>query len=483
MIIKTMTGLRCPNCGFYNLSARAKCARCGKALPQIPRDQKDAIPFDEATGSDSLLKEDIISQTGVPPKAPEPPKKSTLLQDAEKAKQTKLAWEVEISDKSEAGKPAQTPRPASEPIPASTPAEPVPKPSTPEPIPETELTVTAEQTGPTKSAPILEPEIIPESGDSSRGAVSQEPASLEPSPDTKSALEEIPEKGIESKVGSVITGEVILEQSQSRTEKVAAMQTEAEPKPIEPELPSFDESAASKVEPAADLGELSSFWKESRKKGKTLEEELKEEPAEEASEIKFKEGFEQAEASLSQIGLSKEEPSGPSFKPDFEKPLFPQFGAESGDKSTYESSESAVSSPSYPGKARIIFAGLIDLIIYIVIYSLFFLASEWAGGVSVSDLKPSEMLLRFGVPVLATVLVAVWFYQLFFIAVLSQTLGGMAMKLEVLDQTGKKPRVLKASLRAFIYVLCLIPLGFGFIPTVLGKSLPDKLARTKSVRW
>ena len=60
-----MTGLRCPNCGFYNLSARAKCARCGKALPEVPPDQKNIFPEDEASGSGSMsaITGEVITQT------------------------------------------------------------------------------------------------------------------------------------------------------------------------------------------------------------------------------------------------------------------------------------------------------------------------------------------------------------------------------------------------------------------------------------
>ena len=69
-----MTGLRCPNCGFYNLSARTKCARCGKPLPDITEQPQSQNLFeekpDEASASDSMP----AGRAGFP--APVPPASS-----------------------------------------------------------------------------------------------------------------------------------------------------------------------------------------------------------------------------------------------------------------------------------------------------------------------------------------------------------------------------------------------------------------------
>ncbi len=438
--------MRCPHCGFFNLTARAKCARCGKSLPEIPAGQKDMFPEDETTGSGSVLPADLISQTGESLKPKEEMKKVSLLEEAEKAE---AGEETPVVVRTE--EIALLPDAPEKPEMIE--AEPLPLPPSPEP---------AEEFSSYKPV-ILEEEVAPRPG----------PASKPTAPvRKKSFFEREFGEGSGSKSGSIIEGEVI-------TQATGISKEAPVPIEYEPELPSFDEAAASKSRPRADLGDLSNFFKGEKK----TPEPVQEEPAAEGSELRLNKESEESEESLSRIGIEKEEGNGASFKPDFEEPRFPQFGADSAESSAAESSESAVASPAIPGKSRIVFAGMFDLLIYMGIAALFGLAGQWASGIPFSSLSLSEQVWPFGILILAALSAVVWFYQLFFIAVLGQTLGGMMMKVEILEPSGNRPRILKASLRALIYVLCLIPFGLGFLPTVLSNSLPDLVARTKAVRW
>lgn len=445
-----MTGLRCPNCGFYNLSVRAKCARCGKPLPELTAEQKE-IPFDEASESGEVS---IIS----------PSEEAKKVETSDKKVQ-----EVKGSDEEGASVRWEIPKPEAssllrdEKFPSRKPLESTESGVKTKPSLEPEIMVQVEESRDTQSGSILEAEIISSSQELS-------PADTA-SKEDKISLEKISEQGIESRVGSVLTGEVILDRTQDSG-------TSSREKSSEPELPSFDESVATKVEISAELGELSSFFQGIKKKPEVQESEA----GDDMSQVRLKEEA-GTEESLSQIGIVKEETSGPSFKPDFDKPLFSQFGEESEEKQAIESSESAVSAPSVPGRTRFLLGGVIDLLVYLLIGFLFILAGEWASGSRFWVLRSSEGFWSIIGLILLALLSVIWFYQVFFLSVLGQTLGGLVFRLEVLDFSGNRPRVLRAALRALVYLLCLVPLGLGFVPAILGNSLPDKIARTRLVRW
>ena len=290
-----MTGLRCPNCGFYNLSARAKCARCGKSLPELPPDQRNSFPEDEASASGSAITGEVITQT------------------------TRVSPEV----------------------PGEAPAAP---------------------------AKELEPEAV---NGSETGAV------LEPEPAPAAEAQDLPEPEI-------------LPEPEPAPEEPLVSQDATVPTEYVTEVPSFDQSGSSKLEADREAGDLSSFFKDVKQKP----EPVREEPAGEGSEVQV--GVEESEESLSRIGLAKEEAGTPSFKPDFNKPLFPDFGEGSGEKGDLESSESAVSAPTQAGKARIFFGGLMDLLVYLAIAAALVLAGQWASGIFAADFGRLELLRFFG---------------------------------------------------------------------------------------
>lgn len=348
-----MTGMRCPNCGFYNLSARSKCARCGKPLPELD------------SGSENLFDQETGEQTS---------EGSGSIKEAEIVSTSEARMDTE------------------------------PKEFEPE--------LTAGEKAPPKPAPEV------------------------PSFDESKSVKE---------------------------------------------LPSFDDSAVSKMSAESELGALSQFFKSVKKK---VEPEVSREPVEEISFAgeKSKEEPVSEEASLSQIEIKPEPSTGSDFKPGFEEPLFPEFGA-SVSKAEKSESESAISSPFEPSLVRIILAGLIDFIFYLIISSGFIFMGKWASGLDFSSLSNSEIFHLFLIPIGIMVAMVIWLYQVFFLAVLGQTPGGMVLGIEVVDQKSMRMSLGKAWLRAIIYIICLIPLGIGFLPSLWGRSWLDKIARTKLVSW
>ena len=189
----------------------------------------------------------------------------------------------------------------------------------------------------------------------------------------------------------------------------------------------------------------------------------------------------ESEASISQIRIKQGETTSRSeFNPDFAEQVL-DFGAESSDAGKSRS-DSAVTHPVAAGCVKMFGAGLIDLSLYFVIATAFGLAGLWAGAISLTEAAPSE-IAGFVVPVAIAVLLVVWFYQVFFLSVLGQTPGGMIIGIEVLDKSDKRPSISRAGIRGLVYLLCLLPAGLGFIPTLLGASIPDKAADTKLVHW
>ena len=413
-----MTGLRCPNCGFYNLSARSKCARCGKALPEISEQPSTKSLFEEeqdkATGSGSI------------PKAPSAPA-------------AKIAAEPGVASGS------------------------MPKISAPPPA-------------------------APQKGEAGAGTGSGAIPKAATGPDTFS--------------GSVITAEVVeTTAGNKQAPKVEPRPEPAAKMPAVPEVPSFDDSAASKVGTEAELGELSEFFKDAKQKpaakapapkpaspkparpappAPAREEPLEfqdQEPA--AASASREEPGARSEDSMSRIKIkSTTETSHPSeFNPDFAEPVFPDFSA-SGSDASKSKSVSEVSRPLAAKGSSITLAGVIDLAVYGAIAAIFSLAGLWASATGIS--RPGA---DFIIPLAIVLLVVVWFYQVFFISVLGQTLGQMLAGIQVLDKAGNRIPLGRASLRAFVYILCLLPLGLGFIPSLLGSSLPDMAGQTKPVRW
>ncbi len=244
-----------------------------------------------------------------------------------------------------------------------------------------------------------------------------------------------------------------------------------------PEVPSFDESAQSRLGTETELSELSRFFK--KEPEQVPEEETFEEKSEEASRVEIEKEPSIEEASLSRIEI---EPSTESdFQPEFGKPIFPDFTQEEGEAST--TSESAVSAPEVVSRSPKIIGGMIDFGLYLVFYLILVGAGRWALGLDFAQLGFKELLLEFFLPLYGFLLLLVWFYQFFFISVLGQSISGMLLGVEVLDKSGSRPSPLRAGLRALVYVLCLAPAGLGFIPELVGKSLPDLLAGTRTVRW
>ena len=188
-----------------------------------------------------------------------------------------------------------------------------------------------------------------------------------------------------------------------------------------------------------------------------------------------------SEESISQITVKPGDTTSKSeFNPNFAEQVL-DFGAESSG-SGRSKSDSAVTRPVAAGIVRAAGAGLIDLAIYFVIAAAFGLAGIWASAISLGGASGSD-LAGFIVPVAIVVLLVVWFYQVFFLSVLGQTPGQMFADIEVLDRFNKRPGISKAAVRALIYILCLLPIGLGFIPTLLGASIPDKAAGTKLAYW
>jgi uncharacterized RDD family membrane protein YckC len=196
-------------------------------------------------------------------------------------------------------------------------------------------------------------------------------------------------------------------------------------------------------------------------------------PADESSAV--------SEPSVSQITVKPGETSSRSeFNPNFSEQVL-DFGSDSSE-SGKSRSDSAVTRPVAAGIVKVSGAGLIDLVIYGVIAAAFGLAGKWASAVNLAGAAPSE-IAGFLVPLALVVLLVVWFYQVFFLSVLGQTPGQMIVDIEVLDQHNKRPSVSKAGIRAAVYILCLLPAGLGFLPTLLSASIPDKAAGTKLAYW
>jgi len=348
-----MTGMRCPNCGFYNLSARSKCARCGKPLPELE------------SGAENLFDQKLGEETG---------EGSGSIKEAEIVSTSSARMDTEPKE--------------------------------------------------------FEPELT---------AGGKEPP--KPVPEVPSFDE-------------------------SKSVK---------------ELPSFDDSAVSKLSAESELGALSQFFKSVKKK---VEPEVIKEPKEEinfAGEQSKQEPVSE-EASLSQIEIKAEASTGSDFKPGFEEPLFPEFGA-SVSKAEKSETESAVSSPFEPTWGRRAMAGLIDFIIYLIISLGFIFIGKWASGLDFSSLSNWEIFRLFLIPIGIMVVLVIWFYQVFFLAVLGQTPGGMVLGIEVVDQKSMKMSLGKAWLRAILYIICLLPLGMGFLPSLWGRSWLDKIVKTKLVSW
>ncbi len=238
-----------------------------------------------------------------------------------------------------------------------------------------------------------------------------------------------------------------------------------------PEFPSFDDSAQSRMGTETELSELSKFFKEETTSQKEIGEQ---------SELTIPPEPAGEEESLSRIEIDSPSTSSASdFEPDFAKPIFPDFSAEE----EPATSESAVSEPRSPSRRQIIFSGLADFGIYLLIYFLLVIAGKWALGLSFAQAPLGELALRFYLPLYLLLLVFVWFYQFSFISTLNQTIGGMVFNVEVLTKDAKSPPPLRAGLRALIYVICFAPLGLGMLPAIFGKSIPDKLSGTKTISW
>ena len=481
-----MTGLRCPNCGFYNLSARSKCARCGKPLPEIGAEPKPADLFEpekaEATGSESLPKKD-------PAAAAEPTTTVTT-----------------------------------------------PQPAAPEPPAQAEAGIFTgsgsfpkKEAAPKEMPPEMEAEIF----------FTEETPKEPPAASASGSMPKMKPIGA-NESGSIITAEIVNETTAARTgndntptEYDPASQPPAElpdekPASIIPEVPSFDDSAASKIGTEAELGELSEFFKDAKRKPPAPERvkpapkpapktvsrptppprqerlvpppppepeeisvsKLKPEPLDESSglkaeadpvtepsKIKLQEEPAGAEDSISRIKIQKgADASQSDFNANFAEPVL-DFGT--GSDSQQSESDSAVSRPFEAGSGKIILAGVVDLAVYFVIAGVTVMAGSWASGQGAGLGVTSAA----SVPVGIAILFVLWFYQVFFLSVLGQTPGQMAAGIEVLDKSGRRPSVPQASVRASVHLLCLIPFGLGFVPTLLGSSLPDKFAQTKIVKW
>jgi uncharacterized RDD family membrane protein YckC len=304
--------------------------------------------------------------------------------------------------------------------------------------------------------------------------------------------------------GSIITAEVVETTAGSKPTPQGEPGTRpAVQKPAAPEVPSFDDSAESKVGTEAELGELSEFFKDAKQKSPspapafrpaaaksarpvpappppTVKEplEFQDQEPDEGGVIREEQDA-GSEDSMSRIKIkSGSDPSHPSeFNPDFAQPVFPDFSS-SGSEAGKSESVSEVSRPLAASTSSVLLSGVLDLVLYLVIAGLFSLAGMWAAKISLST--PT---LDFIVPLLIVLLLVVWFYQVFFLAVLGQTPGQMLTGIQLLDKTGNRISLARASLRAVVYILCLLPLGLGFIPSLFGSSLPDKAGQTKPVRW
>ena len=200
-------------------------------------------------------------------------------------------------------------------------------------------------------------------------------------------------------------------------------------------------------------------------------------PVAEPSKVNLQDAPAGAEDSTSRIKIQKgADASQSDFNPDFAEPVL-DFGTDSDSRPS--DSDSAVSHPFEAGSGKIILAGVVDLVIYLVIADVTAMAGSWASGQG-AGLGATGAA---SVPVAIAILFVIWFYQVFFLSVLGQTPGQMMAGIEVLDKSGRRPSVPQASVRASVHLLCLIPFGLGFIPTLLGSSLPDKFAQTKIVKW
>lgn len=442
-----MTGLRCPNCGFYNLSARSKCARCGKPLPDAVEHAKAQDLFDE---------------------------------------------------NSESGAGSE-----------SIPLEPAAAAQTPSQVEIESVSVSTEP-----PAPPAQPECEP-----GTGSVSMPKKVAAPGPKPEAAPAEdsgtMPKSPTSS--GSLITGVVVETKDLSQVKKKDTEPSEAGPEPAEaeplprriiPEVPSFDDSAVSKVGTEAELGELSEFFKDAKKKPPAPAGPVKPTthrtpmPAREKKPVSFMDdvssggvepsaGVEPAapevsapeDESMSQIKIKSRDVSHPSeFNPNFSQPVFPEFGAGSAalERADKSESDSAVSRPFEAPIYKVILGGIADGVVYLLIIAAFLSAGALASG---ARLDLPAVLNSFSAPILVAILVVVWFYQVFFISILGQTPGQMVAGIEVLDKSGHRISIPKASVRAMVYILCLLPCGLGFILSLLGNSLPDKAANTKPVRW
>jgi uncharacterized RDD family membrane protein YckC len=338
--------------------------------------------------------------------------------------------------------------------------------------------------------------------------------------------------------GSMITAEVV-ETTETGKETIEPVPIEDElktepiedvtpavvpPKPAAPEVPSFDDSAASKIGTEAELGELSEFFKDAKKKpaapeppparmapppppparparpappappepkepidlgaGEALG--LAERQASASASVSASASAsasrsgkaEEAEDSVSQIKIKSVDTSHPSeFNPNFNQPVFPDFGSGSSGEVEKSDSDSAISRPFEADKSKVIISGVADLVIYALIAAVFVAAGSLAGAVTF------KAGASFIFPLAIVILAVIWFYQVFFISVLGQTPGQMIARIEVLDKSGHRISIAKASVRALVYLVCLIPAGIGFIPSLLGSSIPDKAAGTKPVKW
>lgn len=511
-----MTGLRCSNCGFYNLSARSKCARCGKPLPVIDGESKPeplleiqedntgagSLPAAEpvtATGSGSAIVAELISESeDLPEVVPEIPEAQAAKPEAEEfdlAKLTeeepglkpkemspvpevpsfddsaagKIGTEAELGELSQFFKDAKrkAPGPDTAPPPAKTAPGPEVKPA-PQPA---AAPASAVKPAPPKvevkpapvAAPASKPEVKPAPAPQASAPI-PEPKPFVPPPTGKPEEQPAvpPPTGPANPIPVAIKG-------WPKEPPAAETRPLFKPIPVEDSGESWPEV---KAEPGSSggfsVGEASASRPAAGEGSEASVSQITVKPAESSSASEFNPNFSDQDNRFKQM-LS-------DLDTEVKRRRSQQPGPET------SPSDSAVTRPAAAGFLKLILAGTIDLLIYFGIAVSFGLAGKWAGAVSLSGAAPKE-IAGFVFPVAVAVLLVVWFYQVFFLSVLGQTPGGMVAGIEVLDKSDHRPGISKAGVRSLVYLLCLVPAGLGFIPTLLGASIPDKFSDTRLVHW